>query len=308
MPFISVGWGLAAIGAVILLFTAPFFTIFGGIGSVLFAAYFLPNSPPSVVIGGIEVLGFLWVGFKRARKRRAAVKDTSLSLSQPPRQSGEVEKQESRTRDRFANVDSVPRHFETKNQPHFEPNKAAVKALAKDFAKAVDACGAIVVQRARTRGPEESEPSDLFITDIVSVMRSVRFATGDAKLNLLSHGSDLLRPIIEAIRQRHGGVIDSHLASLAANKIVPESLYLPFVLKELKRYDEGYGTNYASDVAKLFVRLVRIAGEGEKMLPPKKAEVLHRYIAQYIEVLRSSFVPKLPRPESQNASASGASE
>lgn len=49
---------------VILLFAAPYYTIFVGIGSLLCAAYFFPNSSPSFVIGGFELVGFVWVGFK----------------------------------------------------------------------------------------------------------------------------------------------------------------------------------------------------------------------------------------------------
>jgi len=56
--------GLYALGAVILFFAAPYYTIFVGIGSLLCAAYFFPNSSPSVVIGGFELVGFVWVGFK----------------------------------------------------------------------------------------------------------------------------------------------------------------------------------------------------------------------------------------------------
>src|SRR5208282_2473703 len=52
------------LGAVILFFAAPYYTIFVGIGSLLCAAYFFPNSPPSLVIGGFELVGFVWVGFK----------------------------------------------------------------------------------------------------------------------------------------------------------------------------------------------------------------------------------------------------
>jgi len=56
--------GLYALGAVILFFAAPYYTILVGIGSLLCAAYFFPNSSPSVVIGGFELVGFVWVGFK----------------------------------------------------------------------------------------------------------------------------------------------------------------------------------------------------------------------------------------------------
>jgi len=56
--------GLYALGAAILFFAAPYYTIFVGIGSLLCAAYFCPNSSPSVVIGGFELVGFVWVGFK----------------------------------------------------------------------------------------------------------------------------------------------------------------------------------------------------------------------------------------------------
>jgi DnaJ domain len=55
---------LYALGAAILFFAAPYYTIFVGIGSLLCAAYFFPNSSPSVVIGGFELVGFVWVGFK----------------------------------------------------------------------------------------------------------------------------------------------------------------------------------------------------------------------------------------------------
>ncbi len=55
--------GLYALGA-ILFFAAPYYTTFVGIGSLLCAAYFFPNSSPSVVIGGFELVGFVWVGFK----------------------------------------------------------------------------------------------------------------------------------------------------------------------------------------------------------------------------------------------------
>jgi DnaJ domain len=56
--------GLYALGAVILFFAAPYYTIFVGVGSLLCAAYFFPNSSPSVVLGGFELVGFVWVGFK----------------------------------------------------------------------------------------------------------------------------------------------------------------------------------------------------------------------------------------------------
>ena len=55
---------LYAVFAVILFFAAPYYTIVVGIGSLLCAAYFFPNSSPSVVIGGFELVGFVWVGFK----------------------------------------------------------------------------------------------------------------------------------------------------------------------------------------------------------------------------------------------------
>src|SRR5271157_1797406 len=56
--------GLYALGAAILFFAAPYYTIFVGIGSLLCAAYFFPNSSPSVVIGGFELVGSVWVGLK----------------------------------------------------------------------------------------------------------------------------------------------------------------------------------------------------------------------------------------------------
>jgi len=56
--------GLYALGAVILFFAAPYYTIFVGVGSLLCAAYFFSECSPSVVIGGLELVGFVWVGFK----------------------------------------------------------------------------------------------------------------------------------------------------------------------------------------------------------------------------------------------------
>jgi len=104
--------GLYALGAAILFFAAPYYTIFVGIGSLLCAAYFFPNSSPSVVIGGFELVGFVWVGFKLhmwlGDKRRA--KEEERRRQQELRK--EEEKRERQTRLRRKITENAIKQFE----------------------------------------------------------------------------------------------------------------------------------------------------------------------------------------------------
>ena len=165
--------------------------------------------------------------------------------------------------------------------PYFSPDQAAVESLANDFATAIPEFSSAVVQEVDLKG---RPPSDCFIVDIISVMRSVRLATGDSRLDYWGYVSKLLEPIAAKIRSNSSDRIDIlMLLNVPSMEDMVEPHYIPGSLVALERYDSRYGTSLTSSLSSLFVRLIQIAAAGEQNLPPITAKALQSYAAKYCE-------------------------
>lgn len=125
-------------------------------------------------------------------------------------------------------------------------------------------------------------PSDFFILDIVEVVASVAFASGDIGLGYNAH---LLSPILDRVRAKYHGAITGLNVTLYAQQVVPDAVHVPYVLKALREYDRDYGTAYAADVARLFIRLVHLTARGQRVESTVKTETVRRYLTSLGEFL-----------------------